>query len=689
MSRSRAFALLLLSLVAFVALLLPSRASAEDARRAGTIRLEPVSGGHGPVELKSVGSNAWGAEIAIVNDGKDPLVVSRIAIRGDASDPRVPSKLAARLAEGSLPVTVAPGTTRKANVTWTPERGVRQRQLFGHVVVTSSDEQTGEVAMGVRAQLPGLLGLLEPHVISLLLGAPVLGALLTFLARARGRRDDRTPHTIAIVVLAIQLALSIYVYRGFSPDVARTDGNDGLQFIERVVWVRALSAEIFLGVDGIAAPALIVTSLVAFFAMLPERSVVRGAAGYHTAFLVLDAAACGALVAMDGLVFVLFVALACIAAVFLVGVWGGGDRRRVASRLAVVTLIATSLLLVAVFGAAIHADPTFLVDGTKTGTTFSLPELSRVALGAKGVTFLGGPLVKVAFALVLVASLALMAAFPFHAWLGATVGEAPTSTSALVSLALPTIGATALLRIGVSVFPEGMRWASGITVALGAITAAFGALTALAEKDLRKLVACATTAQAGFILLGAGSLTPQGMSGAIVTASARALACAVFLMLAGAIDDRVRTRDVTQLDGIASQMPGHATALAAAALGQAGVLGLGGAWGPLLSLLGALPSYAPLAIASGIALAVLAAAHLFAVARIAFGRLDPGWETNPFLEPFGGRFPDLSPREWTSIAPLVTLVVMLGVWPAPLLGVTTGTAKDLAGAVSPPGEANF
>lgn len=661
-------------------------AFAQDMRRAGTVRLEPVSGGHGPVELRAAGGGAYGAEIAIVNDGKDPLVISRIAIRGDAADPRVPAKLVARLAEGSLPVTVAPGGSRKAAVTWTPDHGVRQRQLFGHVIVTSSDEQTGEVAMGVRAQLAGGLGPLEAHVLSLLVGAPVLGALATFLVRARGRRDDRTPHTIALVALAVQLATAVYVYRGFSPDVARIDGNDGLQFIERVVWVRALSAEIFLGVDGIAAPALLVTSLVAFFAMLPERTVVHGASGYHSAFLVLDAAACGALVAMDGLVFVLLVALACIAAVFLVGAWGGADRRRVAMRLAVVTIVATSLLLAAVFGAANHADATFLVDGTKTSTTFSLPELSRVALGAKGATLLGGPVVKVAFVLVLVAALALMAAFPFHGWLGATLAEAPASSAALVSLALPTIGATALLRIGVAVFPEGMRWASGITVALGAVTAAYGALAALAEKDLRKLVACATTAQAGFVLLGAGSLTPQGMSGAIVTASARALACAVFLMLAGAVDDRVRTRDVTKLDGIAAQMPGYATALAAAALGQAGVLGLGGSWGPLLAVLGALPNYAPLAIASGIALAILAAAHLFAVARVAFGRLDPAWEKSPFLEPFGGRFPDLSPREWTSIAPLVTLVVILGVWPAPLLGVTTGTAKDLAGAVSPPGE---
>lgn len=674
----------ILAVILIVLALGPGRARADEPRRAGTVRLETASGARGPLDLAPA-QGTFAGELAIVNGGKEPLVVSRIAVRGDVADPRVPPKLTARLSEGSLPVTIAPGASRKATVVWTPERGIRQRQLFGHVVVTTSDEQSGEVAMGVRAHLGGLLGPLEPHVLSLLLAAPVIGAVLTFLARARGRRDDRTPHLIAVVALAVQAIFAVYIYRFFSPDVARIDGNDGLQFVERSVWVRALSAEIYLGVDGIAASALLVTSAVALLAMLPERTIARGASGYHAAFLVLDAAVCGALVAMDALLFVLFSAIACVAAVFLVGAWGGEGRRRAATRLAVTGVLAFTLLLVAVLGAARHADPTFLVDGTKTTTTFSMPELSRVALGAKDATLFGGPVVKVGFVLVLLASLMLMAAFPLHGWLGDALAEAPSATGALVSVALPTIGATALLRLGVAVLPEGMRWASGVVVALGAITAAFGALSALAEKDLRRLVACATTAQAGFVLLGAGSLTPQGMSGAMVTASSRALACGVFVLLAGAIDDRVRTRDVTKLDGIAKQMPGYATALGAAALGQAGVLGLGGAWGPLLALLGALPSYAPLAIAAGCALVVLAAAHLFVVARIAFGRLDPSWQKNPLLEPFGGRLPDLSPREWTSVAPLLTLVVVLGVWPAPLLAVTTGTAKDLANAVSPPG----
>jgi NADH-quinone oxidoreductase subunit M len=171
----------------------------------------------------------------------------------------------------------------------------------------------------------------------------------------------------------------------------------------------------------------------------------------------------------------------------------------------------------------------------------------------------------------------------------------------------------------------------------------------------------------------------------MVLAATRALACALFLVLAGAVEDRAHTRDLTRLEGLASQMPGWATALAVAGLAQAGVMGLGGAWGPMLALLGALPNYPPLALIGALALILAAAAHFLAISRIVFGKLAADWQRSPLLEPFGGRFPDLTAREWMSIAPLATLVVILGVWPAPLFASTTGTVRDLTNAVSPPG----
>ena len=666
----------LTSVLAFLALLtfaLPARA--EETRRGGTIRLE----GRGPIALSpdpSAKEDAWTAELTIVNDGKEPLIVSRIAPRADPSDPRVPPKLVAHLTEGSLPITIAPGAARRATVVWTPEKGIRARQLFGHIVVTSSDERSGEVAMGVRAQIPGLLGPLEPRLLSILLLLPLLGAI----AAAITGKDVPTSRAISIVALSLQTVFAFYIYHGFTPDLSRIDGNDGLQFIEHMVWVRPIGLEIFLGVDGIAAMSLLLGSVVTLLAVIfdrgPDARITVGC--HHATLLVLDAAFLGAITALDGLLFVLLTFVAVVAATLLVGLWGRGRRKSAALRLALPGLFAVLLLGLAVIMISRKADATFLVDGTPVTATFSLPELSRVALSGKDATFLGLPFVKIMFALVLAAVVLLVAAFPSHRWLADALSEAPPAAGILIALTLPTIGLCAFLRLGCLVLPDGMRWASGVIVAIGAVTAAYGALGALGQADLRRIAACATTTQAGFIFLGAGSLTPQGLSGAIVLGTTRPLACTVFLLLAATAFDRAKTTDTTKLGGVAREMPAWTVALATAALAQAGVLGLGGAWGPLLALLGVLSSYAPLAIVAAVALVVIAAAHLTALSRVAFGATKPAQTPAASLT-------DLTGREWISVGPLVLGIVILGIWPAPIVTVTTGTVRDLSNAVSPPG----
>ncbi len=670
------------ALLALVLLAGPARG--DEPRRGGTVRLETLSGGRGPIALLKKG-DAYEGELAIVNTGKTALVVSRIAIRGDASDPRVPSKVVTRLADGAVPIWIPPGATKRAIVQWTPEKSTRLRQVFGHVVVTTSDEETGEVAMGIRGQAHGTLGPFSGHVLALLLGAPTLAAIITILGRILRRRDDRTPHLVTTAALGAQMMLAGWMYYRFVPDVSRADGNDGLQLIERVVLIRSRGVELYLGLDGVGAMAILVVSVIAFFAVLPERTVPRGAAGYHTALLLLDAALIGVASAMDGVVFLFFATLAIGSLAVLVGAWGSAGGRAASRRILVPGICAVIALGIALVTAAHHVDPSFLVDGTKSATTYSLPELARMAPYAKDVRLLGGSLPKVGFILTFGASLFLLASFPFHGWLADVLAEAPPATGILAATAMPTMGLCAFLRIGCGVFPDGMRWASGVVVALGAVTAAYGALAALGQTDLRRLAACATTSLAGFVLLGAGSLTPQGLSGAMVVGTTRVVAVGGFLLVASAVNERARTNDVTRIGGVGRHMPGWGVALAATALAQAGVLGVGGAWGPLLALLGVLSTYAPLAIVAGIALVVLAVAHVSALTKIAFGRVDPAWQSSKLLEPFGGRFPDLSPREWVGVAPLVALVLLLGLWPTPFVAITTGTVRDLANAVSPPG----
>ncbi len=671
--------------VAIAALVLSAAgaARAEDGRRAGTVRLDV--GGRGPLELRQGPEGTFGGEVLVVNDGRDPLVVSRLAIRGGpASDDRS-TRLTARLVEGTLPVTIAPGQSRRAVVTWQPDRASRVRQLFAHLVVTTSDEASGEVAMGFRADLPSPLGPIGRHLLSLLVLVPLLGAVLVLLARASGRTDARTASRIATAALALQVVLAGYAYRTFVPDLSRADGNEGLQLVERVVWVRALGAEIFLGVDGTSIAALLATSLVALLGLACERQRPGTASTHHVAYLGLASAGAGALVAVDALVLLVFVSAAVAMAAALVGGWGGQERRAAATRIALLGGFAVIVLLVVVLALVRSSDPTFLVDGTKAASTFDTLELSKVAFGAKAAKLLGGPLVRVAFALVLVASVALLGAFPLHGWLSPALAEAETAGGALTSAVLPAIGATILLRVGCTVLPEGARWASGVVVALGAVSVAFGALSALAQTDLRKLAAATTVAQAGFVLVGVGSLTSQGLAGAISMIATRALSSALFLYLVGALEERARTRDVMRLSGVGAQMPSWGAAFAAATLAQCAVLGLGGSWGPVLALLGALPNYPPLAVVAALGLFVLACAHVLVFARIVFGTLDGDWEKSAALEPFGGRFPDLGARDALAAAPLATALVLLGLWPSALLATTTGTVRDLTNAVSPPG----
>jgi NADH-quinone oxidoreductase subunit M len=678
----RAFCWILGALGCFV--MFVGEAHADESRRAGTVRLETSSGARGPLELLP-SKDGYEAELVIANDGKEPLIVSRIAVRGDSSEPRVPPKLQALVDQGSLPITLAPGASRKARIVWTPERTARLRELFGHVLVTTSDEGSGEVAMGVRARERRGAGSFGGHLLSWLLAVPLLGALGSFVVRLFHHRDDRTHRRIAITALAMQTVLAAAVYRAFVPDVSRMDGNDGLQLIERAVWIRRWAMEFYLGVDGIAAAALFVTSAVVLLGVMAEHTIARGEHGYYTALLLLDASLMAALVAMDGMLFVFCIALAVASASVLIGGWGGPARHSAAMRLLLPGFFAVILLAIAIVALSRHAQPSFLVDGTNVTTTFSLPELARMDFEAQGGTLVGAPLARTCFVLVVMASIVLLAAFPAHGWLTEAILQAPTATGVTVATALPTLGLAALLRIGVAVLPEAMRWGSGVLVALGAISSVYGAFAALEKADLRKLATSAATSQAGFVLLGAGSLTPQGLSGAVVLGTTRALGCGVFLLLVASIARRANTSDAERLTGVARPMPAWASALGIAALAQSGVLGLGGAWGPMLAVWGALPSYAPLAVAAAVALVVIGVAHLSAISKIAFGTLDPKWKSSALLEPFGGRFPDLSTREWTSIAPLVVLVLLLGIWPAPIVAITSGTVRDLANAVSPPG----
>jgi hypothetical protein len=306
----RAVALFLVALAVCLSATLFSPAAHAAAR----IALSSASGS--PVVLTPREGGLAG-DFTIANVGDAPLVVSRIAIRGDADDVRSPPHVTVRFDEGALTsATIAPGERRVATVRFMPDRSPRMSQAFGHVVVTSTDEAAGEVAIGFRGALPSALGPIGDHTLSLVIAAPFLGALMA-LALGTSRRA----RVVAVVVGVVECALVAWMLHRFVAGVTTADGNDGLQLIEHAVWVRPIGVEWFVGLDGanVAAAALVaLIGLSGALASHPARSPA-----YHAVYLVLVGALLGAVLSFD-----LFVVFAFVEIVVAAAARAAASRRR-------------------------------------------------------------------------------------------------------------------------------------------------------------------------------------------------------------------------------------------------------------------------------------------------------------------------------------------------------------------------
>jgi NADH-quinone oxidoreductase subunit M len=611
--------------------------------------------------------------------------VARGAVRGDDADVRAPPRVTARLGEpGAAAATLPPQGSRKITVQWSPEREPKMRQVFAHVVVTTTDERAGEVAMGVVARVPRPLPWISDHLLSWLVFLPVAAAAVLWALRKLARDDDRAVRVTALSATLAQAILAGVAYGRFNPDVTRLDGNDGLQLVEHVVWVRAISAEYFVGLDGLNVTLVLLVPLVAVCAVLGAWAGERPRA-FFAMLLFLDAGLVGALVAQDLLLLFCFFQLVILTTAFLVGFWGDGERGRAAMKLALSAFAGSACLLVAILALRANADRTFLVDGTATSAPFSIHELARVAFHAKKLSLLGLPLAKVAWVALFVGFVVLLPAFPLHLWLADAVEAIPAPAAALVVGGTLELGWYGIVRVCYPILPEATRWASGFVVALGVVTLVYASLCAMGQRDLKRLLAYAAMAHGGVCLAGVGALTPQGIAGSIFHGGARGIALAVLFLLAGALEKRARTRDVTRFGGLAREVPAFSLLFCVAALGSMGVPGLAGFWGDLLVLFGAFPSQRAVTILAAVGLVLAASFHLWLLQRAIFGRFSDAWRRSAVLEPFGGKFPDLTPRELASVVPLVFLLVLLGVWPTPILGAIAGGVRDATGFVNPPG----
>jgi NADH-quinone oxidoreductase subunit M len=609
--------------------------------------------------------------VTVRNVGDAPLHISGVTIvkEGTRRDFQV--------APGG-PQMIPAGGELAYRVTFKPnwalgERG-QPRQIFAALQIANADAAwpRDPAQSGFTAHIAGvrLCATVDPPVLSWIVLFPLLGIPLLFLL-PRGR--ESATRIVALAVSAVPLVLSLWLVWRFDPTLTAAAGNHGLQFIEHVPWIRSFHVEYHLGVDGVSVSLVLLSALVSVIAVgaswsIPESQHLRG---YFALLLLLEVGMMGVFVALDFFLFFVFWELMLLPMYFLIGLWGGPRKEYAAIKFFLYTLAGSVLMLLAII-ALYHASAAgTLVDGTPAAHTFDLVKLAHDNDFSSAATVLGFAFPRLVWVLLFIAFAVKVPIVPLHTWLPDAHVEAPTAISVILAGVLLKMGPYGLLRISGPILPEATEWAQGAVAAIAVLSIIYGSLCALAQTDLKRLVAYSSVAHMGFCLLGFAAATPTGLTGAVVQMFNHGTITSMLFLLVGVIYDRTHTRDLDRFGGLAAVMPRYAAVFGLAFMASLGLPGLSGFIGEALVFLGTFPVYPGLTVVAALSLVLAAAYHLMAIQKVHFGAFNPAWR-----EVLPGH--DLDRRELLTLLPLALIVLVLGVWPVPLLTLIKTGVTDLA-----------
>jgi NADH-quinone oxidoreductase subunit M len=488
--------------------------------------------------------------------------------------------------------------------------------------------------------------------------APALGALALSAFPPGSKSAQRGAATaISLIPLVISLAL----WAGF--DVSST----GFQFIERAAWIPRFGISWFLGIDGISLLLVLLTTVLTPLVLYAAtQSIHKRLKAYLVSMLLLESAMLGTLVALDLVLFYVFWELMLVPMFLIIGVWGGERRVYAALKFVLFTMVGSLPMLAAILYLGLH-------QGQVAGDmSFALTDLyaSRVSGTAQHWLFL-------AFALAFAIKVPM---WPLHTWLPDAHVEAPTGGSVILAGVLLKMGTYGFVRFVLPLFPDAViAWAPWIG-ALAVIGIVYGALVAMVQPDMKKLVAYSSVSHLGFVMLGIASMNAIGLTGAVFQMVAHGLSTGALFLLVGVVYERRHTRLISEYGGLWKQVPNYAVFFLVVMLGSVGLPGLCGFVGEFLILIGAF-HWSPALAAVGVTGVVLGAAYMLRMyQRVMFGELDS--RKNGELE-------DVTRGEVAVLAPLLALIVLLGVYPKPFLDMvetsveTTLERAGFASTVSP------
>ena len=484
---------------------------------------------------------------------------------------------------------------------------------------------------------------------------PLLGALVLLIAASKNLDVIKL---VGLTTTLLTFIISLALYAGY--DSAAT----GFQFTQKLLWIEGLSISYFVGIDGMSLLLILLTTFLTPLALLATwNSVHERLKEYVIMILLLEVGMIGVFAALDLFLFYVFWEAMLIPMYFIIGIWGGQERVYAAIKFFLFTLFGSLLMLVAILVLGYFASAS---GGGFTTDLLALYDLAgKIPAGLQFWLFL-------AFALSFSIKVPL---FPLHTWLPDAHVQAPTAGSVILAGVLLKMGTYGFIRFCLPLFPDAAIELAPYFSVLAVIGIIYGALVAMVQTDVKKLVAYSSVSHLGFVVLGIFSMTEEGMQGAIIQMINHGLSTGALFMIVGMIYDRAHTRQISDFGGVAKVMPVFATFFMIVTLSSIGLPGLNGFVGEFLILVGSfssmfLQSYAfAVFAASGV---IFAAVYmLWMYQRVMLGPVREGGVYH------GHKLTDLNAREILSLVPIVIFIVWIGVYPSTFLTKSAPLVKEV------------
>jgi NADH-quinone oxidoreductase subunit M len=492
---------------------------------------------------------------------------------------------------------------------------------------------------------------------------PLVGALVVAVLPTSWTRPVALGFALATWVVSLLMLV------GYLP------GRAGSQFLflEAIDWIPIFGIQYKLGVDGLSAALVVLTTTLTWICILASWEPIQTRIKeFMISFLVLEVGMVGVFLALDLFLFYIFWEVVLVPMYLIIGIWGGANRIYSTIKFVLYTLVGSLLMLVAILATAFAYQ-------SATGSWTGAFDLVALRAHAAGVGF--APVLQIgAFLAFFLAFAIKVPMFPFHTWLPDAHTDAPTAGSVILAGVLLKLGAYGFLRFALPIYPDAAHTFAPVIIVLALIAIIYGAIVALVQPDLKRLVAYSSVSHMGFVTLGTFVFTEQGIQGAILQMLNHGLITGALFLLVGVIYERTHDRTIAKMGGLAARTPVYAAMLGFFVFASAGLPGLSGFVGEFLAMLGAFERNPLIAAVAAFVMILGAAYLLWMFQRMIFG------EVSGFLNGLGHHLTDMTPTEILTLAPLGALVVAFGLFPGLLLNlfpVTVETTLESAAAGTP------